>query len=83
MLVGVAVGYDVSHRLSLHTPLTQSVHVKQLLPAAHAGQLGPPQSVSVSSPSNIPSTHEDGVGIAVGAKVGAPSDFVRNAILFS
>ncbi len=38
----------------VHTPLWQSLPAAHILPAAQGGQLGPPQSTSVSVPSLIP-----------------------------
>jgi hypothetical protein len=39
----------------VHVLLTQSVPVKHFMPVAHAGHIPPPQSVSVSLPSLMPS----------------------------
>src|SRR5262245_51887015 len=41
----------------LHTPLWQSVGAPQALLSAHLGQVGPPQSTSLSSLSSSPSLH--------------------------
>jgi hypothetical protein len=44
----------------VHTPLWQSVGCVQALLGAHAGQVGPPQSVSVSLPFFTPSKQLEG-----------------------
>ena len=46
----------------VQVPLEQSVPTAQTLPVAHAGQVPPPQSTSVSAPFFAPSVH---VGAAV------------------
>jgi hypothetical protein len=46
----------------LQTPSAQSVPALQFFPSAHAGQLAPPQSTSVSLPSIIPLLHVAATG---------------------
>ncbi len=43
-----------------HTLLRQSVPLRHFLVSAHAGQVAPPQSISVSSPFCLPSVHVGG-----------------------
>jgi hypothetical protein len=78
--VGLLVGVDVPHKLRVQKVLVQSAPERQLLPGAHFEQAGPPQSVSVSSPPNMPSIQEAGVGAVVGATVGSPSAFESASI---
>jgi hypothetical protein len=73
VFVGAFVGKSVLHTLFVHILYSQSESAKHLLPGTHLGQpLVPPQSMSVSRPLWMPSTHAAGVGAAVGAGVGVP-----------
>jgi hypothetical protein len=43
-------------------PVVQSAFTTHVSPSAHGGQVGPPQSTSVSAPSFTPSVHVATVG---------------------
>ena len=51
-------GPQTVHTPRVQLPLTQSAPTKQLLPATHAGQCGPPQSMSVSPSFLMWSAHD-------------------------
>ena len=50
-------GPQTVHKPRVQLPLMQSAPTKQVLPAAHAGQCGPPQSMSLSPSSRMRSLH--------------------------
>jgi hypothetical protein len=73
VFVGAFVGNSVLQMLFVHLLKLQSEFTKQIWPRIHGWQpLVPPQSMSVSTPLRMPSTHAAGVGAAVGAGVGVP-----------
>lgn len=67
--VGAGVGAGVLHSPQVHIKLAQSKSTRHFNPGAQPGQL-PPQSRSVSSPSNLPLEQNAGVGAFVGEGVG-------------
>ena len=68
---GTGDGAEVLHvPLSSQRPLRQSLSARQLEPGMHAGQVSPPQSTSVSSPSLTPFEQETDVGATEGEEPG-------------